>query len=110
MGAFGTFGVNEDSMAARLCLELGEISGSSTETFLFRSGNRGDWKIGVWAELCWDSECPVAVGWVRTPAGVVDLMALWSPFIVAVKTIYFLIFCEEDFKMEFGSVKGLQGK
>ena len=41
-----TFGVTVDSKAALRCLEFGDKSGSSTETFLF-TGNRGDWKIGV---------------------------------------------------------------
>ena len=85
-----TFGVTVDSKAALRCLEFGDKSGSSTETFLF-TGNRGDWKIGVWAEfwcvlsLSGLADPAPAEGCVRTPAGVVDLMALCRPFIVAVK-------------------------
>lgn len=59
-----TFGVNEDSRAAFLCLELGDMSGSSTETFLL-TGNLGDWKIGVGAA---DEKSDLI------PAGVVDLI------------------------------------
>ena len=39
-----------------------------------------------------------------------DYLEIPKPFYTSFFYIYFLFFCEEDFKMEFGSVKGLQRK